>query len=475
MIKTSLPLRRQRTPLVRVLLSASLVAAMTNAAAQAPGTLDPSFGIGGRVLTHAGAANDRLHALLTLEDDSVVAVGQTTRTHPAGGSTVDVMLVRYRPDGLLDGSFGNGGFAGIDGSRTADIGYALARLADGSLLAAGKFGDGGPAYSDFGVARLTADGQLDASFGVGGIAHVNLAPTSGWNDNASAVAVQSTGKIVLGGVAYAVEGASTYPRFGLVRFHANGALDTSFGNNGSLIVPSPVAAGVDYLTAIARLPDGRLPADDAIVAVGHTHVGNTAIVLRYTADGHPDPNFGSGGRVLLNAAVSGGVHTGLSTITAAVMQPDGRLILVGQGTDRGFAFIRLLADGTLDPSFGTNGRAHVKFTGATLYDEPFSVTLQGNGKIVAGGYAALNANDFAVARLLANGTPDPGFGDGQGRAVANFSTQTDRAAGVAVAPSGAIVLAGYAQIGSAGLAEDFALARFFGDSDLIFRNGFQLP
>lgn len=475
MTRTFLSQRPRRASLVRALLGASLVAGMANAAAQAPGTLDPGFGIGGRVLTNSGAANDRLHALLALDDGSVVAVGQTTRTHPAGGSTVDVMLARYRADGVPDGSFGSGGFTGIDSSRTADIGYALARLSDGSLLVAGKFGDGGPAYSDFGVAKLSADGQLDAGFGAGGIAHVNLAPTSTWNDNASAVAVQSTGKIVLGGVAYATEGATTYPRFGLVRFHANGTLDTGFGNNGSLIVPSPMAAGVDYLTAIARLPDGRLPADDAIIAVGHTAAGNTAIVLRYSADGQPDPGFGSGGRVLLSAAVNGGVHTGLSTITAAVMQPDGRLILVGQGTDRGFAFIRLLASGAPDPGFGTNGRAHVKFTGATLYDEPFSVTLQGNGKIVAGGYAALNENDFAVARLLADGTPDPGFGDGQGRAVTSLSTRTDRAAGVAVAPGGAIVLAGYAQIGSAGQAEDFALARFFGDSDLIFRNGFELP
>ncbi len=475
MTQRILSMRQRRTSLVGILLGASLIAAMIPAAAQTPGTLDPGFGTDGRVLTNTGAANDRLHALLTLPDDSVVALGQTTRTHAAGGSTVDVMLMRYHPDGQIDSSFGIGGFVGIDSSHTADIGYALARLADGSLLAAGKFGDGGPAYSDFGVAKLTANGQLDTGFGVGGIAHVNLAPTSAWNDNASAIAVQSTGKIVLGGVAYALDGVTTYPRFGLVRFHANGALDTSFGNSGSLIVPSPMAAGVDYLTAIARLPDGRLPADDAIIAVGPTPASNTAIGLRYTADGQPATSFGSGGRVRLGAAGSGGVHTGLSISIAAVMQPDGRLILVGRGTDRGFAFIRLLANGTLDPGFGINGRAHVRFTGATLYDEPYSVTVQGNGKIVAGGYAAFNENDFAVARLLADGTPDPGFGDGQGRAVASFSTRPDRAEGVAVTPGGAIVLAGYAQIGSAGQAEDFALARFFGDSDLIFRDGFELP
>jgi len=164
--------------------------------------------------------------------------------------------------------------------------------------------------------------------------------------------------------------------------------------------------------------------------------------------------------VLLNAALSNGVYSGVSVIFAAVLQPDGRLVVVGQGMDRGFAVIRLLGNGSLDSSFGTNGRAHVKFSGPSFYDEPFAVSAQINGKIVVAGYFGGPPNDdFAVARLLPTGGPDPTFGGGTGSAIVPISVTTDdRALALAVAPSGRLVLGGWVQDPQAvNQQRDFAL------------------
>jgi uncharacterized delta-60 repeat protein len=435
-----------------------------SAVAQPPGTLDPSFGTGGRVTTSFGGSTEAIHAVQILDDDRIVVVGESA----SGPNTSNnIAVARYLENGLTDANFGTNGVTRIDGGGgVADYGNAMAIQPDGKILAAGAIVPSGSSYSNFGVVRLDADGQPDTDFGTGGIAHYNMGPALSINDYATAIAQQGDGKIVVGGVALATDGAFNYQRFGLLRLDSEGDLDATFGTGGSVIAPSPVAQGADYLAAIARLPNGELPADDSITVVGYTFARNTAIVRRYTANGQPDASFGQGGEVLLSDAFSNGVYTGVSVIFAAVLQPDGRLVVVGQGGDRGFAIIRLLENGSLDSSFGTNGRAHVKFSGPSFYDEPFAVSAQINEKIVVAGYFGGPPNDdFAVARLLPGGTPDSTFGGGTGRAIVPISATTaDRALALAVAPSGRLVLAGWVQDPQAvGQQRDFALVRLFGD------------
>lgn len=443
------------------------------AQAQAPGAPDTSFGTAGHVITSFNTNVERLQAVRVLGDERILVAGYSA----SGPDTSNnIAVARYLPNGGLDPAFGAGGVVRLDGGGgVSDAAFALAVQGDGKILAAG--GVIRTAYSDFGVVRLLANGQLDAGFGMGGIAQANLAPAPARHDSATAIAVQGSGKIVLAGLALANEGAFDYKRFGLVRFDSSGQIDTSFGNAGMVIAPSPFSGGDDYLTAIARLPDGSLPGDDKLTVVGYAAARNTAIIRRYTADGQVDAGFGSGGQVLLSADSVGGVATGLSVIFAAALQNDGRLIVVGQGSDRGFAFMRLLANGAIDTGFGSNGRAHVKFSGPSGYDEPFALAVQGNGKIVAAGYVDGPNEDFAVARLLPNGAVDTGFGDGAGRVIHAVSPTTlDRVHGVALAPSGKLVLAGYVQDPAASnQQEDWALARLFGDPDRIFADGFDGP
>ena len=141
--------------------------------------------------------------------------------------------------------------------------------------------------------------------------------------------------------------------------------------------------------------------------------------------------------------------------------------------------MRLNTNGSVDAGFGTNGRTTIKYSGSSEYDEPAALALQGNGKIVAAGYATSRLTgtphqDFFVARLLPNGQPDNGFGDGQARAVVQVSAMEDGAFAVEVEPSGNLLVGGY-QTRAGITGRDFAVARLFGDPDRIFANGFDGP
>jgi uncharacterized delta-60 repeat protein len=175
-------------------------------------------------------------------------------------------LARYTADGRLDPSFGRGGKVLWIGP-----GFALALVIqpDGKLVAGGGYA----------LARYTADGQLDSSFGQAGKVETDFGI---W---ALAVAIQADGKIV-------AAGRSRPGRFALARFTANGSLDPSFGSGG---------------TVVTRLGSGGEPravasqANRKIVAVGWIHSRSHDFALtRYKVDGRLDPGFGRGGKLLTN-------------------------------------------------------------------------------------------------------------------------------------------------------------------------------
>lgn len=165
--------------------------------------------------------------------------------------------------------------------------------------------------------------------------------------------------------------------------------------------------------------------------------------------GLPDLSFHHDGRQTLE-------WFGRDEATSVLVQPDGKILVAGtQSTNASpdWAVARFLPNGTLDSTFGTVGRVGVSFGGAEFCT---GMALQGDGKVVLVGYTNNgidNTNDFAVARLNANGTPDTTF-DTDGKATISFGFD-DRASGVVIQPDGKIVVAGSTDGGSA----NFAFAR----------------
>ena len=271
-------------------------------------------------------------------------------------------------------------------------------------------------------------GDLDTSFGVGGKVITDF---SGSNDEATAVALQPDGKIVVvGGSSISEIGGL----FALARYLPNGTLDTTFGGDGR--VTTDVGGGIAH--AVALQPDGKI-----VVAGSSTGplTGLTDFALaRYLPSGTLDTTFGGTGLVTTDFG-------GFDDIAIAVMlQPDGKIVVVGRATSNpatghtDFALARYLPNGTLDTTFGDNGRVTTAFED---HSTAVAVALQLDGKIVAIGEAnnlSTGNRDFALARYHPNGTLDTTF-DGDGRVTTEFERDAP-AADLALQPDGKIVLAG---------------------------------
>lgn len=302
---------------------------------------------------------------------------------------------------------------------------------------------------DVAVVRYAADGALDSSFGTGGKVTTDFA---GSDDAGYSVVVQGDGKVVVAGYA---SGSSL--DFALVRYEADGTLDGGFGSGGKVITDFGGSNEVGHGVAVQS--DGKL------VVAGDAYNGSDYdfALVRYNSDGTLDASFGTGGRVLTD--FGGSQDYGRSV---AVLD-DGKIIVVGySGTYpiSDFALARYHADGTLDTSFGTGGRVVTDFDG--FDDVGVSVVLQSDGKMVVAGYSLAGDYDFALVRYHTNGTLDSSFGTG-GKVTTNFGSYNDLGLGVAVQGDGKILVAGYSSMESN--AEAFALARYTSSGALDVRFG----
>jgi uncharacterized delta-60 repeat protein len=440
---------------------------------------DTTFGQNGFAFA---AFSDLLHDFSTIEalavqgDGKIVVVGHA-RTSGGNFSDTAVAVARFTAGGDLDTSFGNSAGRTLIGFDGFDTGVAVAVQSDGRIVLAGVTGPStasGP--RSIALARLTSTGQLDLGFGVSG--RVSLA--IGDNGNVSAMKLQADGKILVAGT---VIRANTGRDFLLVRFLNDGSKDTSFGASGQFPNLSASVAldfgGQDQASALAIQSDGR------IVAAGVTQVSvdSRFALARFSANGLLDTTFGSNGRVTTNfVAADHGGSTGDAAFDVAV-QPDGRILAVGRAeTDTGLArtdvaLARYLSDGGLDGSFGGDGRVTLAFTPGDpqrANDTAFAAFVQPDGRIVTAGFTGTPFNEvFGLARFNTNGSLDTGFGT-------NGKVVTDRRGHVAFAMATqasltAVHLVVGGQGGPIGSTTRFAAARFFAfPRQIVFNGAFDL-
>ena len=360
------------------------------------GRLDPSFGRGGGILTALGSSS-YASALAIQRDGKLVAAGRTY----VGGLDQDFAVARYTPRGRLDTTFGRAGVVQTSFSarpKTSDEASAVALQRDGKVVVAGLTGRILSGFYRFALARYTARGTLETSFGRGG----KVLTRFGSNGIALAVAIQRDGRIVAAGY-----GRSS---FALARYTARGRLDRSFGQGGTIVTklgPSSIA------NAVAIQPDGKL------VAVGVANFSDFGLA-RYTARGALDQSFGDGGKVVTNIGLTGPGeerHPSEDRALAVAIQRDGKLVVAGSSDalaiegEKGccvqdFALARYTPDGDLDPSFGDAGIVLTHFAGISYAE---GVVIQADGKIVAAGGGA---GSFVLARYTATGKLDPTFSRG---------------------------------------------------------------
>ena len=268
------------------------------------GSLDTSFDSDGLVTTDFGGQDEAFDVAIQT-DGKIVVVGE---------SDDDFALARYNTDGSLDTTFDS------DGLVTTDFGVDLSAFAgvviqlDGKIVVAGSAFPGG-----FALARYNTDGSLDTSFDSDG----KVVTTFG---EGLAVALQPDGKIVVSGVTGGDED------FGLIRYNADGSLDTSFDSDGKVVT---TFGGIDVeenAFGVAVGPNGK------IAAAGFATLEPISFaVALYNTDGSLDTSFSSDGKATTDFG-------GASSIgNVVVFQPDGKIV-VGGDSATDFALARFLGD-----------------------------------------------------------------------------------------------------------------------------------
>ncbi|MBA4015842.1 MAG: hypothetical protein C0483_01505 [Pirellula sp.] len=405
------------------------------------GALDTTFGTAGKATysISTGLA-ESISAMLLDGSGNIVGVGNSAD----GTNSGDILVARWDATGLLDKTFNDKGWNaynfGIGHSRAT----ATLALSDGRILLAGILVESGTSTSSGRavVWMLRPDGSLDTSFGVGGYYRSPSGVSS-----ITAVTVQSDGKILF----------TDSSQNRVTRLTASGTLDTTFGVSGSLFFSQLLAAS----TGIAVLPD------DSLLISGQRFNSTTSqyefAIYRFTASGAVDTTFGGGGLAAID------VGSGDDFTAAIALQSDGKIIIAGYSTQTtdDFSVVRLNADGSLDTSFAGTGKLIIPVSTST--DRVRSILVQNDGKIVLAGQTS---GDIALVRLLTDGTLDPTFGSG-GIVVSAWSTSTDDVTSIRQSADGKLLGVGWGLIGTstkvivARYNTDGALDSMFGVGGLL--------
>ncbi len=297
------------------------------------GSLDTSFGTAGKVITPFGSTNDKAAAVAVQQNNKIVAAG-----HSSVSSIYNFALARYNPDGSLDTSFGSSGKVYTDFYSAMGAANALAIQPDGKIVAAGYSNNG--SFDVFALARYNPDGSLDAAFDTDGKVRTDFGP---WPSYCHALAVQKDGKIVAAGTVN-----NTIFGFALVRYNTDGSLDTSFGVTGKVI--TFLGANSAKSNAVVIQEDGKIVA----AGYRNTGSDEVFALVRYHADGSLDSSFGTSGTGSVLTPIGSGNSRACAAALQSDGKIVAAGYSDTVSFDN-FVLVRYNSNGTLDTSFGTDG------------------------------------------------------------------------------------------------------------------------
>ncbi|HEX8356896.1 MAG TPA: hypothetical protein VF610_05785, partial [Segetibacter sp.] len=426
-----------------LLMNAFMAAAQT-------GTLDPTFGDSGRVITSTGTDVVRTSEIVLQKDSKVVLLANKPGSF---------LLIRYNSSGAIDSSFGEQGV--VTGNQHL-INLSMALQNDEKILISGFTSKLQPGFR---LSRYLANGRLDSSFGVNGMAIENF--TGYETDSTTKVVVKPSGKILVLGE---IKNSNLRSYLGLVQFNENGTVDRSFGTDGRMVINH---TGTSSGKIALKLFRGKT----FIAYCSYSDsTRNTVIAFRINDNGSIDSTFNS--REVTRAHLFGRAPAkGLDFD----FQPDGKMIVLVDSHEAlsiyfGFAF-RLNVNGTPDKTFGIDGNLVVYDTqiGKTYinYKSCNTVKVQPDGKILISGgvyiyYDMSGADhDFFLSRYEPSGKFDRTFGR-QGVIVTEFpGKRNDVSSASLIQPDGKIILAGYTDLGN---MSAIALARYEQNARLNYNN-----
>lgn len=388
----------------------------------AAGALDRSFGFDGiRTVAFdiSSPVTDQAKAVVVQNDNKILVAG----TVSAGGHN-DIGIVRLLPDGQIDSTFGNSGRVNFDFSAGSEDEVAdLAVLEDGRIIVVGTTTPSGSTDRSVFAMQLHRDGTIDTTFHVDGKTTAQFIPGRG--STATAVEIQSDGKIVIGGT---VDRTLPDLDFGAVRLTPSGDLDTMFSSDGRAVVAFDLGGDiVDVVNGMTIDPNGK------IILVGSASgpaVANHLAVARLNDIGSLDTTFDDDGR-----ADHLSLPVNPSIAHDAIVTDDAQIVVVGHELDTGSGnenglIVRFNDDGSSSSSFAFGGTPDERFT---------DVKLDAGGKYLVGGFTKSNGvSSLTLGRRNSDHSADDGFNRQPFRIRNNTVNDS---VGLAIAPNGKIVMA----------------------------------
>jgi uncharacterized delta-60 repeat protein len=365
------------------------------------GSLDTSFDGDGRVTTEVSGV-DEARGVAIQTDGKIVVAGFANALSGSGGLGGDFAMVRYNTDGSLDTSFDGDGKVITEVGSFSGPAFAVALQSDGKIVVAGRASTG--THDDFALVRYNTNGSQDTTFDgdgelmtdVGGIAE---------DDEARAVSIQPDGKIVAVGLSDTLA-QGTNDDFAAARYNANGTLDTTFSSDGKVTTPISTDPTFDQDQAHAVVVQG----DDKIVAAGEADEPIQSFALvRYNADGTLDTGFDGDGKVVTNMSPIDNTSVAFGVgIQDGKLVAGGRAANFDDDTGffhNEFAVARYNDDGSLDTSFDGDGKIITAIAPPGQSDIIRALAVQPDDKIVVAGTSDMGPPefldfDFSLARYL---------------------------------------------------------------------------
>ena len=405
-----------------------------------PGSIDSTFGTNGIVRTFVKSKNDVLNFVAIQADDKILAGGyvvyDTTTTKNA------FSLVRYHANGSIDSSFANNGKMIYSFGGKSAISYAVKTLPDGRILMAGFVTIAN--QNVFAAIRLYTDGSIDTSFANNGELITTIGTT---DDRALSIYLHPDNSFLLGG--FSIQ--SVYQRMAVARYSANGEIDTTFGSAGIVLktvywnilcksietdsANRYIFAGNRTLNTYAspfmmRYSNNGI-IDTAFGNLGNCYLGvgnssfneyitsmikqtNGNLLIGLSATNNATNKFGVQMSLPSSCSLdtSFGIYNGLSYINtgnnnyspSSVMQQNDGKIVIGAtyqlNSVSKFACMRYTAVGLVDSTFGTNGLAVINTITAIENGTLKASALQSDGKLILAGEGTINnVNRYMLIRL----------------------------------------------------------------------------
>jgi uncharacterized delta-60 repeat protein len=339
----------------------------------ADGSMDLTFGTNGYFIFPNSAGSDFAYDMEVLPNGNILVAGALSIT----AANPKWAMFCLNPNGTLNTSFGTGGLFSIDIDSSEDYARKIL-LTPTKIILAGNTKVPGFTTNRLAVVRCDYNGVLDATFGFGGLNILN----NGGSIACWSATLGASGDIILAGDAYINN--VYYPMLG--KFNSSGAIVTTFGTSGVWVNMSMNARYFDVDFHNSQL-----------ILSGNNGASFTDLLLESRAESNAALNtsFGTNGQTIVDLNQS-------DTYYEVIFHPDGKILACGTsgtagiGAARDFVVSRFNANGTIDPTWGTNG--HTITSIYSMWDDAYGMDLYPGNRVVLGGFSAQTNTQFAFAR-----------------------------------------------------------------------------